>query len=127
MGWLVWDTNPGMDKRCFASPKTPDQFWSPPTLLLNVFQDSCLEVKWPEIHVTNSPPSSAEVMTECSYTSTPPYAFTAWTETPLPIHRTYSTSLCDQMFWGTFSSTRATDIQMFHFPSRCCSSFWQKR
>jgi len=52
--------------------KTPDQLWGPPTLLLNVYQGSYLEVKWPEIQVTSSPPSSAEVMTEWSYTSTPP-------------------------------------------------------
>ena len=126
-GWLVWDSNPGRDKRCFSSPKAPDQLWGPPTLLLNVFQGSCLEVKWPEIQVTNSLPSSAEVMIEWTYTPTPPVCLHGMDRKTLPIHKTYSRSLCDQMFWGTFSSTRTTDIQVFHFPSRCCSSFWQKR
>jgi hypothetical protein len=41
------------------------------------------------IEVNHSPPSSAEVKNERSYTSTPPYTFMAWTgkNLPLPVRR----------------------------------------
>jgi hypothetical protein len=37
-----------------------------------------LGVKWPGREADHSPPSSAEVKNEWSYTSTPQYAFVAW-------------------------------------------------
>jgi len=38
-------------------------------------------VKRPERQVDHTPPSSAKVINECGYTSTPPYALLAWKRT----------------------------------------------
>jgi len=38
-------------------------------------------VKRPERQVNHTPPSSAKIINECGYTSTPPYALLAWTRT----------------------------------------------
>jgi hypothetical protein len=42
-------------------------------------------VKWPGIKVNHKPPAIAEVKYEWGCTSTPPYAFMAWTGTALPL------------------------------------------
>jgi len=54
-------------------------YGSPPSLPFNGYQGSSLGVKQTGHEVGPSPPSSAEVKNECSYTSTPPYIFMACT------------------------------------------------
>jgi hypothetical protein len=46
------------------SPDSPERFWGPPSLLLNVYGDS--------LSGGNSHPSSADVKNEWSYATTPP-------------------------------------------------------
>jgi hypothetical protein len=68
-GWKIRNSNPGRGKRFLSSP---DWIWDPPSLLFNKYRDSYLRAKRPEREVDHSPPSSAEVKNEWSYTSAPP-------------------------------------------------------
>jgi hypothetical protein len=49
MLWAGWPSNEGLingrGKRFFFSPKCPDQFWGPPSLLLNSYQGYLNEMK----------------------------------------------------------------------------------
>jgi len=51
----------------FSSPKCPDWFWGPPSLLFNGYWGSFLGVKWPGCKFDHSP----SVQIEWSYTYTP--------------------------------------------------------
>ena len=54
-------------KRFFSSPKRPDRFWGPPSLLFN---NSFLAVKQPGHEVNHLPPSSVMVKNVWCYNST---------------------------------------------------------
>ena len=58
-----------------SSPKRPDWFGSPTSLLWNVYVDFLQVIKWPGSEVNHLPPSSDKVENEWSYTSTPLDAF----------------------------------------------------
>jgi hypothetical protein len=58
----------------------PDRPWSPPSLLYNGYLVFPGGKERPEREADHSPPSSAVVMKEYSYTSTPPMDPTACTE-----------------------------------------------
>lgn len=58
--------------RLFLSPKRPDWFWCPPSLLWNWYRGSFTEVKLPGRESDHSSPSDAEVENDWSYTSAPP-------------------------------------------------------
>jgi hypothetical protein len=61
----------------FSSPKHPHWPQEPPSLLCTGYCDSLPAVKQPGCEVNNSPPSSAKVKNEWSYTSTPLNTFMA--------------------------------------------------
>jgi hypothetical protein len=79
-----WDSSVsiGVDDRCsipsrdwefFSLPPPPDRFWGPPSLLSNKNRGfNPRGVKRSESETDHSPPSSAKVKNEWSYTSTPP-------------------------------------------------------
>ena len=67
-GWTSRGSNPGRGRGLPFSPERPGQLWSPPTLILNGYP----VVKRPGREVDRLPPSSAEVVSEWSYTYTPP-------------------------------------------------------
>jgi hypothetical protein len=56
--------------RFVSSPRRPEQFWGPLTVLSP-------GVKWPGREADHLPPSSGEVRDTWIYTYTPPYAFVA--------------------------------------------------
>jgi hypothetical protein len=60
-----------------------DRHWGPPSCLFNGYSGSFPGVKQPEGEGDHSPPTSAEVQNEWSYTSAHPYAFMARTGTNL--------------------------------------------
>jgi hypothetical protein len=71
MGWMEF-------KPWWTNLQThPDWFWDRSSLHLYGYQGCYLEVEWLEHGTDHSPPSSAEVYTEWSYTSTLPCAFMA--------------------------------------------------
>jgi hypothetical protein len=62
----------------FSSPRRPDRFCSPPSLLSNGYRGLFpREVKRPESEADHSPATSAEVKKTCIYTSTSSYVFMA--------------------------------------------------
>ena len=69
----------------FSSSKELDRREGPPSLVFNDQRGSILGVRRPGREVDHSPPPSAEVQNEWSYTSIliPTEAFTAWTATNL--------------------------------------------
>jgi len=70
MCWIIWDWNPSRVKVLFSSPPLPDRLWAPLNFIFNEHQGSLLEVKHPGCDVDHSPPSSAEMKNELSYTFT---------------------------------------------------------
>jgi len=70
---------PSRDKRFFNYPNCPDPLCSPPSLIIQQVLDVLsAAVKLLGHDVDHSPPSSAKVKNDCSYTSTPPtYLFMA--------------------------------------------------
>jgi len=60
MGWMIEGSSPGRGWKFFSSPPRPDRLWSP------------LSQGWPGREDDNSPPSSVEVKSALSYTSTLP-------------------------------------------------------
>jgi len=74
-------------KRFFSSQKRPDRLRDPPSLLFSAYRGSFPGVKRPGPEVNYSPPSSTEVKNEWVYTSSPLYAFMAWTGKTLPFFR----------------------------------------
>jgi hypothetical protein len=70
MGRTVRGSNPGRNKTLFSSPKRPERLWGTLSLLLKWCRSYFPEVKQPERKVDHSPPSSAEVKNEWSYTFT---------------------------------------------------------
>jgi len=60
------------EARNLSSPNHVDQHCGPPGHLFNKHQGSFPWVKWPECDVYHTPPSSAKVKSEWSYTATPP-------------------------------------------------------
>ena len=70
MGWMVRGLNPGRDKNFFSSPNRPERLQVPLSLHFSGYRGSFSGVKWPGRKFNHSPPSSAEVKNECSYTST---------------------------------------------------------
>jgi len=72
MGWTVRGLNPG-GARFSARPDRP---WPPPSLLYNVYRLSLGGKERAGRDADHSPPSSAEVLEEQSYTSTPLWATT---------------------------------------------------
>jgi len=70
------NSNPGRGRRLFSSPKMSRLAMGPaqsPTQWKLEFKGSPLGVKWLGHGVYHSPPCSAEVKNEWSYTSTTPY------------------------------------------------------
>jgi hypothetical protein len=67
---MVWESNPGMDKRLFSSQKCPDQLWCLPNLLFIGYWVSFSGVNWPGQEVKTLP-SSAEVKNEWMRMSAP--------------------------------------------------------
>lgn len=63
---------PVRDRRCFFSPKHPGLFWGPPSPLLSgSWRVLSPMVNWPGYEADHSPPCSAAVKNEWSYTSDP--------------------------------------------------------
>jgi len=83
MGWTVRGSNPGGGKIFRTCPDLP---WGPPNLLYNGYPVFPGGKDWPGHDADPSPPSSAVVMKEESYTSTPPVGHTACTE-PQCLHK----------------------------------------
>ena len=69
--WTVRSSNPGRYGRFFSFPKRPDRPWSPPDLLFSGVPEFFPEIQQPRRQVNHPLPSSTEVKSECSYTSTP--------------------------------------------------------
>jgi hypothetical protein len=61
--------------RNLSSPNHADQLCSPPSHLFNEHQGSFPQVKCPGSDVYHTPPSSAVVKSEYSYSSAPPIHF----------------------------------------------------
>jgi len=76
-GWTVRGSNPGGGEIFRIFPDLP---WSPPSLLYNGYRAFPGGKEQPGRDADPSPPSSAVVMKEYSYTSTPPMGRTACTE-----------------------------------------------
>jgi len=64
--------DPDRDNKFFYSPKCPEQFWGPSSLVLNGYRGSFLGIKWLGCAADHSPPNSAEVKNEWSYTTSHP-------------------------------------------------------
>jgi len=74
-GQTVLSSNHSRGKKFVSSPERPDWFWSPSSLLWNVYVGFCQAIKRPGREVNHPPPSRAKVENEWSYTSTPLNAF----------------------------------------------------
>ena len=72
-GWTVRGSNPGGGARFSARPYRP---WGPPSFLYNGYRIFPWGKVRPGRAADHSPPSSAEVLQEQSYTSTPLWATT---------------------------------------------------
>jgi hypothetical protein len=59
-------------KRLYPSSKFPEQLWGPPSLLQWVTRVLFSEAKQLAHKANHSPPHTAEIKDECSYTSTTP-------------------------------------------------------
>jgi len=68
---MLWGSNPGRGQRFFSSLKVRLAL-GPTQLSVQWVLWFLLEVKWPGPVVNHSPPSSAKVKNEWSYTSAPP-------------------------------------------------------
>jgi hypothetical protein len=77
MGWTVRGENPGGGKIFHTCPDRP---WGPPILLYNGYWFFPGGKDQQGHHADPLPPSSAVVMKESSYTSTPPMGHTVCTE-----------------------------------------------
>jgi hypothetical protein len=65
-------------KKLFSDPKLPEKLWAPKaSYSKGVWNYFLGGAKQPGREADNSPPSSAEVKNEWSYTSSAPYAFVA--------------------------------------------------
>jgi hypothetical protein len=71
-GWMIQVSNPGRGYSFISSPKRPDKFWGPPSLLLVGTGGSLPERKQPGRDAAQSHPSSVEVKNKWSCTSTRP-------------------------------------------------------
>jgi len=69
---------PDRSKRRLSTSKHLYWLWTPFSLLFKGYWDLSLRVKQPGHEADHSPAYSAEDANECSYTSTLPYAFTAY-------------------------------------------------
>ena len=76
-GWTVGGSDPGGGEIFRTCPDRP---WGPPSLLYNGYRVFPGGKKQPGCDADPSPPSSAVVKKEESYTSTPPVGHTACTE-----------------------------------------------
>ena len=76
-GWTVRGSNPGEDEIFRTCPDRP---WGPPSLLYHAYRVFPGGKERPGCDADPSPPSSAMVMKEYSYTSTPPMGCMACTE-----------------------------------------------
>ena len=76
-GWTVRGSNPGWGEIFHTCPDRP---WGPPSLLYNGYRLFPGGTERPGRDADPSSPSSAVVMNEQSYTSTPPMGRTACTE-----------------------------------------------
>jgi hypothetical protein len=77
MGWTVRGSNPGGGENFRTCPDRP---WGPPSLLYNGYRVFPWSKERLGLGADLSPPSSAVVIKEYSYTSTPPMGRTACTE-----------------------------------------------
>jgi hypothetical protein len=59
--------------RIFSSPRRPDGFWGPPSLLSNGYRELSVGVKRPGREADHSPLTTADVKNTWIYTSTSPY------------------------------------------------------
>ena len=75
-GWTVRWSNPGGSEIFRTCPNRP---WGPPSLLYIGYLVFSGSKEWPGRDADPSPPSSAVVKKDYSYTSTPPMGRTAWT------------------------------------------------
>jgi hypothetical protein len=71
MDRMVQGLNPGKGKIYFSSPNCLDWLWSPPSHLFNRHGSSFMWVKRLGCDVNHSPPCSAKVKDELSYSCTP--------------------------------------------------------
>jgi len=60
MGWVIQCSNLARDK-IFSSPNRPDRLWGPPSLLLNGYRGSFLELRGWGVALATHPTSSTEV------------------------------------------------------------------
>jgi hypothetical protein len=61
---MIWSLNPVRGKRLFSSPRYPDFFWGPLSLLFDRYCGSFLEVRQPRHEVDHLPVSSANIKNE---------------------------------------------------------------
>ena len=98
MDWKVRASNPGGGEIFRTCPDRP---WGPPSLLYNRYRVFPGGKERPGRDGDPSPPSSAVVMKEQSYTSTPPMGRTACTEPQCLYKGTlYLTSYCTESMYS---------------------------
>ena len=84
VGWMVRVLDPSRDQRFFSSPRYPDLLWLPPSFQFYGYQGFSVDLKWLGHEVGPSPPPSAKIKNEWSYTSFPhTYVFIGCTGTTL--------------------------------------------
>jgi hypothetical protein len=71
-GLIIGGSSPGRGWKFFSLPPSPDRLWGPPRLPSMGTRDSFPGVKRPRHEADYSPPFSAEVKKEWSYTSVLP-------------------------------------------------------
>jgi hypothetical protein len=121
-GWTVRGSNPGggeIFRNC------PDRPWGPPCLPRNGYRVFPGGKERPGHDADPSPPSSAEVLEEQSYNSTPPMARTACTREHFTFFFTYSFSSLsyDRSKASSKASSPHSAIQSFLSQMRVSSPF----
>jgi hypothetical protein len=73
--WTVWSSNSNIGKRFFSYKTLRPVLGPTPSLLLKAHRGSFPGIQLPRREVNNSPPTTAQVMSEWSHTSIPPVSF----------------------------------------------------
>jgi hypothetical protein len=68
-GWTIRVSNSGRGMRFLSSPKSPECFWGPPSLLFIRYRDSFSRLMRPRRKVDHSTPSTVAIKLEWSYSS----------------------------------------------------------